>query len=149
MFLKSYQKFREQKRYKLFIYFFAIKTSCKWNLVLSCRAVWWGRRWCLSINLHESLSQASKMCKECRTEPLRYLGDGEENKIKSDWGASVKTIYFVRTWISSLKIHKDFIVLMHMWPVLQFNSQNSQKEKEERWEEISCCFFNRFPFQRK
>lgn len=43
--------------------------------------------------------------------------------------------------ISSLKIHKDFIVLMHMWPVLQFNSQNSQKEKEERWEEIPCCFF--------
>lgn len=43
--------------------------------------------------------------------------------------------------ISSLKIHKDFIVLMHMWPVLQFNSQNSQKEKEERWEEISCWIF--------
>lgn len=27
--------------------------------------------------------------------------------------------------ISSLKIHKDFIVLMHMWPVLQSNSQKS------------------------
>lgn len=38
LFLKSYQKFREQKRNKLYIYFPATKTSFKWNLVLSCGA---------------------------------------------------------------------------------------------------------------
>lgn len=36
----------------------------------------------LSINVNVSLSGASKMCKECRTEPLRYLGDGEGTKLK-------------------------------------------------------------------
>lgn len=34
----------------------------------------------LSINVNVSPSGAGKMCKECRTEPLRYLGDGEGTK---------------------------------------------------------------------
>lgn len=56
----------------------------------------------LSINVNVNLSGARKMGKECRTEPLRYMGDGEGTELKVTEMPLLKP--------STLYVHEHFLI---------------------------------------